>query len=113
MRSSAMKPRFQTRRTLLRAFVAAACAAGAGCAPGPGGMMLVRPSNAPYGPTPMDVVAEMLRLANIQTYDKVFDLGCGDGRIVMAAARWYGAHGVCVDTDRYLIYEGRENARVS
>jgi len=103
---------FQTRRALLTALAGAACVAAAGCVPGPG-MSFVRPSNAPYGPTPMDVVAEMLRLANIQTYDKVFDLGCGDGRIVMAAARWYGAHGVCVDTDRYLIYEGRENARVS
>ena len=101
----------QHRRTLLTALAAAAGVAVAGCVPG-AGMSFVRPS-APYGPTPMDVVSEMLRLANIQPFDKVFDLGCGDGRIVMAAARWYGAHGVCVDTDPWLIYEGRENARVS
>jgi SAM-dependent methyltransferase len=107
-----MKSHFETRRALLRALAGAACVAGAGCAPGPG-MGFVRPSNAPYGATPMDVVTEMLKLANVQTWDKVFDLGCGDGRIVMAAARWYGASGVCVDTDRYLIYEGRENARIS
>lgn len=102
---------FDARRALLRALAGAACAAGAGCAPGPG-MGFVRPS-VYFETTPMDVVSEMLKLADIQNWDKVFDLGCGDGRIVMAAVRWYGAHGVCVENDRYLVYEGRENARTS
>ena len=102
----------EARRALLRAIAGAACLAGAGCAP-QAGMFFVRPPGVPFEPTPMDVVSAMLKLADIKPYDKVFDLGCGDGRIVMAAARWYGANGVCVDVDRYLIYEGRENARVT
>src|SRR5690349_19905901 len=100
------------RRALLTVLDGAACDGAAGCVPGPG-MSFVRPSNEPHGPTPMDVGAAMLRLAKTQNYDKVFDLGCGDGCILSAVASLYGAHGVCVDTDRYLIYEGHENARVS
>lgn len=102
----------EIRRALLRAIAGAACIAGAGCAPAPG-IFFVRPPGVPFEPTPMDVVSVMLRLADIKTYDRVFDLGCGDGRIVMGAARFYGARGVCVEVDRYLVYEGRENARLS
>jgi SAM-dependent methyltransferase len=102
----------EIRRALLRAIAGAACVAGAGCAP-QAGMFFVRAPGVPFEPTPMDVVSAMLRLADVKPYDKVFDLGCGDGRIVMAAARFYGASGVCVDVDRYLIYEGRENARLA
>lgn len=105
-------PSREIRRSLIRAMAGAACVAGAGCAP-QAGMFFVRPPGVPFEPTPMDVVAAMLRLAEIKSYDKVFDLGCGDGRIVMGAVRWYGASAVCVDVDRYLIYQGRENARIT
>jgi len=64
-----------------------------------------------YEPTPMDVVQAMLRLARVQADDVVYDLGCGDGRIVIAAVRQYAAHGVCVDIDPQRIAESRENAR--
>jgi len=59
----------------------------------------------------MDVVQAMLELANVNAGDVVYDLGCGDGRIVIAAARRFGARGVCVDIDPQRIAESRENAR--
>ena len=72
------------------------------------------PRRAPdvrYEPTPMDVVRAMLQLADVKTGDIVYDLGCGDGRMVITAAREYDAHGVCVDIDPRRIAESRENAR--
>jgi SAM-dependent methyltransferase len=63
-----------------------------------------------YEPTPHDVVAEMLRLARVGATDVVYDLGCGDGRIVIAAVRQFGARGVCVDIDPRRILESRANA---
>jgi len=101
------------RRAILRAIAGAACVTAAGCVTPMPGMFFTRPPGVPFEATPMDVVSAMLRLADLQSYDTVFDLGCGDGRIVMTAARFYGVRGVCVDVDRYLIYEGRENARVN
>jgi ubiquinone/menaquinone biosynthesis C-methylase UbiE len=59
----------------------------------------------------MDVVGAMLRLAKLNAGDVVYDLGCGDGRIVITAARQFGARGVCVDIDPRRIAESRENAR--
>jgi ubiquinone/menaquinone biosynthesis C-methylase UbiE len=58
----------------------------------------------------MDVVQAMLRLARVSAGDVVFDLGCGDGRIVVAAVRHFGARGVCVDIDPQRIAESRGNA---
>ena len=52
----------------------------------------------------------MLELAAVGPADVVYDLGCGDGRIVIEAARRYGARGVCVEIDPQLIAEGRANA---
>jgi len=64
-----------------------------------------------YVPTPEPVVQAMLKLAKPGPQDLIFDLGCGDGRIVIAAAKQYGARGVCVDIDPQRIAEARENAR--
>ncbi|MCZ7564093.1 MAG: methyltransferase domain-containing protein [Burkholderiales bacterium] len=64
-----------------------------------------------YVPTPEPVVEAMLELARPGPQDLVFDLGCGDGRIVITAARRYGARGVCVDIDPDRVAEARENAR--
>ena len=60
-------------------------------------------SLAPYVPTPADVVERMLMLAKTGPNDLVYDLGCGDGRIVIAAALKFGARGVGVDIDEKLI----------
>ena len=71
----------------------------------------VPPSLAPYVPTPADVVERMLQLAEVTSRDVVYDLGCGDGRIVITAAQKYGAHGVGVDIDPQRIAESEENAK--
>src|SRR5690242_17046799 len=70
-----------------------------------------RPTLAPYIPTPQDVVDRMLEVAQVTNKDTVFDLGCGDGRIVITAAKKFGAHGVGIDIDKDRIGESRRNAR--
>ena len=70
-------------------------------------------SLAPYVPTPQDVVERMLALAQVTKDDVVYDLGCGDGRIVVAAAKHYGARGVGVDIDPQRIKESIDNARAA
>ena len=67
--------------------------------------------DVPYVPTTETAVKAMLKLAKVRSSDIVYDLGCGDGRIVIAAARNYGARGVGIDIDPQLIREARENAR--
>jgi len=71
----------------------------------------LRAPDVRYDPTAMDVVQAMLRLAKVNAGDVVYDLGCGDGRIVITAARELNARGVCVDIDPQRIAESRENAR--
>lgn len=71
-----------------------------------------RPPDVPYVPTPHEVVREMLRVAQVGKDDVVYDLGCGDGRIVIAAVKDFGAkRGVGVDIDPERIRESNENAR--
>lgn len=66
---------------------------------------------APYVATPMTVVEKMLEMAEVTENDVVYDLGCGDGRIVITAAKKYGARGVGIDLDSERIDESRRNAR--
>jgi SAM-dependent methyltransferase len=68
-------------------------------------------SLAPYVPTPQDVVDRMLALAGVSQSDVVYDLGCGDGRLVITAARKFGARGVGVDIDPERIAESEANAK--
>ncbi|MBI3014846.1 MAG: class I SAM-dependent methyltransferase [Candidatus Tectomicrobia bacterium] len=69
------------------------------------------PVLAPFEPTPMEVVIPMLILADIRAGDVLYDLGSGDGRIVIAAAKRYGIRGVGVEIDPELVRESREKAR--
>jgi SAM-dependent methyltransferase len=64
-------------------------------------------------PTPPDVVERMLALAEVTKDDVVYDLGCGDGRIVVTAARRHGARGVGVDIDPRRIEESVANAKAA
>jgi SAM-dependent methyltransferase len=64
-----------------------------------------------YVPTPDEVVIEMFRMARVTQNDTIYDLGCGDGRIVITAAKIFGARGVGVDIDPFRIQESQENAR--
>lgn len=70
-------------------------------------------SLAPYVPTPQDVVDRMLALAQVTKDDVVYDLGCGDGRIVVTAARQFGARGVGVDINPERIKESEANAKAA
>ncbi len=71
------------------------------------------PYEVPFVPSPQVVVDEMLRLANVTKDDFVMDLGSGDGRILITAARKFGARGIGVDLDETLIAQSEENARVA
>lgn len=66
---------------------------------------------APYSPTPTDVVERMLKLAGVRSSDVVYDLGCGDGRIIITAARLFGARGVGLDIDPMLIARAQAGAK--
>ncbi len=70
-------------------------------------------SLAPYVPTPQNLVERMLELAEVTSKDTVYDLGCGDGRIVVTAAKKYGAHGVGIDIDSDRIREAKANAKAA
>ncbi|ACK71809.1 Histone methylation DOT1 family protein [Gloeothece citriformis PCC 7424] len=69
------------------------------------------PKDAPYVSSSNVVVEEMLRLANVTSSDVVYDLGSGDGRIVISAAQKYGARGVGIEIEPKLIQQAQENAR--
>lgn len=100
-----------THRHTLPILLAAALAAAVTVAPA----AQVDPdkSLAPFVPTPQDVVERMLKLAEVGPNDVVYDLGCGDGRIVITAAKKYGARGVGVDLDPQRIKESKENAKMA
>jgi 2-polyprenyl-3-methyl-5-hydroxy-6-metoxy-1,4-benzoquinol methylase len=70
-----------------------------------------RPLDVPYVPTSQKVVDAMLSLAKVTKNDVVYDLGCGDGRIVITAAQKYGATGTGIDIDPVRIREANENAK--
>ena len=65
----------------------------------------------PYVPSPQSVVSDMLRYAEVGADDFLIDLGSGDGRIVIAAARRFGARGLGIELDEALVRTSRENAR--
>jgi len=69
------------------------------------------PTLAPYVPSPAEVTIRMLGLAEVGSDDVVYDIGCGDGRLVIEAARHFGARGIGVDLDPRLIKQARANAR--
>jgi SAM-dependent methyltransferase len=70
-----------------------------------------RAPDVPYVPTTEEAVQAMLKLADVKKSDTVYDLGCGDGRIVVAAAKDFGAHGVGIDINPVRIREANENAK--
>lgn len=107
------RPRQPARRALL--FVAALLASSSVLLGSSVLAQQARPrgdSLAPYVPTPADVVERMLEMANVQAGDVVYDLGSGDGRLVIAAAR-RGARGVGIDIDPQRIAESQANAKAA
>ena len=71
---------------------------------------IARPLDVPYVPTPVPVVDAMLDLAQVGKPDIVYDLGCGDGRIVVRAATRFGCQGVGVDLNPERVKEAKANA---
>lgn len=103
-----MNPQPRRRTLLLTA------AAGAGMALLPLGRVFAQETprlDVPYVPTPQEVVDKMLDLGKVGKNDVLFDLGCGDGRIVVTAAKQRGARGTGIDIDPTRIAEAKENAR--
>src|SRR5262245_53287216 len=94
--------------TILLAFAAASWAQPAAPA-----RPAIRAPDVRYEPTPQNVVIDMLKLAKVGTQDLVYDLGCGDARIVITAVREFHARGVCIDIDPRRIREGRANAELA
>lgn len=68
-------------------------------------------ADVPYVPTPQPVVDRMLEMAEVDENDVVYDLGSGDGRIVIRAAETYGSRGVGIEIDPERVRDARENAR--
>lgn len=101
-----------THAFLRRALLAAALAAAEGCSQD--GSEAARPPSrapdVPYVASSEEVVTEMLRLAAVTKQDVVYDLGSGDGRVVIAAARDFGARAVGLEIDPLLVEESRRNA---
>jgi len=101
---------FETRRGILKLCVA-------GIAGGLTGLPAVardapaRQPDVPYEPSPQPIVNKMLQIAGVGRNDLLYDLGCGDGRIVITAARDYGARGVGIDLDPERIAEAKANAK--
>jgi cyclopropane fatty-acyl-phospholipid synthase-like methyltransferase len=95
-----------TRRSLLAAGLVA-LSAGRVVA----GQKPARKPDVFFAPTPQDVVEAMLKAVDVTSRDVIYDLGSGDGRIPITAARLYGAHGVGIDLDPALIKEATSNAR--
>jgi len=78
----------------------------------PAGSPLRSPGQlAPFDPTPPEVVERMLALAGLRQGDVLYDLGAGDGRIVIAAAKKYGVKAVGIEIDPGLVKLARENVR--
>lgn len=72
-----------------------------------------RDPDVPYVPTPQAVVDDMLALAEVNGRDVLYDLGCGDGRIVVTAARRFGTRGVGIDINPQRIAEAEANAKAA
>jgi precorrin-6B methylase 2 len=70
-----------------------------------------REPDVPFVPTTEQAVLAMLKLGEVKKTDILYDLGCGDGRIVIAAAKNFGAHAVGIDINPVRINEAKENAK--
>lgn len=72
-----------------------------------------RSLDVPFDPSPQEVVDKMLQIANVNQNDLLYDLGSGDGRIVIAAAKKYGARGIGIDLDPQRVAEAQANAKAA
>lgn len=99
------------RRRRLLALGIAGIAAGLAGLPVAAQNAAFRQLDVPYEPSPQAIVDKMLELAQVSSNDLLYDLGSGDGRIVITAARKYGARGVGIDLDPQRVAEATANAK--
>jgi hypothetical protein len=104
------QPWVTARRSLLKLFAAAIACSLTGI-PAPAQNAPARPLDVAFEPTPQNVVDRMLAIAKVNRDDLLYDLGSGDGRIVITAAKKYGARGVGIDLDPQRVAEAQANAR--
>jgi len=71
------------------------------------------PEEIPFVPTPIEVVDKMLELATVKNTDVLYDLGSGDGRIVIRAAKKYGVRAVGIEMDQFLLQKARHDAEAA
>ena len=71
------------------------------------------PEEIPFVPTPIEVVDKMLELAQVKKGDVLYDLGSGDGRIVIRAAKKYGVRAVGIEMDQVLLQKARQDAKAA
>ncbi|HSK63854.1 MAG TPA: class I SAM-dependent methyltransferase [Pyrinomonadaceae bacterium] len=120
----AMLPRLHILGVAVLAIIVAACAAAQNAEVRQAAQQQATPTatptpkevkkDVPYVPTPQNVVDEMLTLANVKKDDVVYDLGCGDGRLVITAVKKFGAkRGFGVDIDPQRIEESNANAKAA
>ncbi len=101
-------------KTIRFLFVAAALACAAGLTAGSWAPPAQeRTPDVVYVGTPYDVVSRMLKLARVRNEDTVYDLGCGDGRMIVLAARKYGCRGVGFDIDPERIAAALQNVKAN
>lgn len=98
------------RRRLLK-WIGAAAAYGLAGGPALALEGPARSLDVPFVPTPQSVVDRMLEIASVKKGDLLYDLGCGDGRMVVTAAKRYGAKGIGVDLDPQRVSEAQANAK--
>lgn len=103
---------FQTRRNVLKSCVAGIVGSLIGL-PALAQNAPARQIDVPFEPSPQHVVNRMLELAKVGKDDLLYDLGSGDGRIVVTAAKKYGARGVGIDLDPQRVAEAKVNARIA
>ncbi len=101
----------KTKKTGLLLFCLALLLSGLGTSPGLRAQEVRL--DVPFVPTPYEVIEDMLRFADLKKGDILYDLGCGDGRIVIEAAKRAGIRAVGIDIDPERIRESRENARLA
>ena len=104
------KPALERRFGIVIAVVLVLLGGCAGFAQGPATSSAQPALDVIFVATDLEVVRAMLEAAKVGPGDVVYDLGCGDGRIVITATQRYGARGVGVDLDPDRIREGRDNA---
>jgi SAM-dependent methyltransferase len=102
-----------TRTRTLVSLATAVLLAAAAVLPGQAPPQGSRRPDVIYVPTPNEVVDKMLELAEVKKSDVVMDLGCGDGRIVVAAAKKFGSKGFGFDIDPERVKESKENVKTN